>query len=133
MDGGARLAVASSRSSALLLFPQGWMWMPSGGQQHSGRGLDQRGSSGQARLLPDAPPALLLWSFPQGLPPTTNVRAVTADIRTAQRVAKEAGAGFDVTLDSPKDPGIKSQYAGVKGQALPAEVLYAFPGWVVAG
>eukprot|EP00887_Chlorella_sp_A99_P006145 scaffold22.g6145.t1 len=74
-----------------------------------------------------------------GLPPTTNVRAVTADIRLAQRLARQGGAGaMRVTADAPREAGIKAragvesveligQYAGVRGQAMPAEVLHAYP------
>ena len=61
----------------------------------------------------------------QGLPPTLNVRAVTADIKTFQKVNRAGGAGMEVTPDTPRDG--QRQY-GLKGPALPAEVLHAFPG-----
>ncbi|GAB4820093.1 hypothetical protein N2152v2_007139 [Parachlorella kessleri] len=58
-----------------------------------------------------------------GLSPTMNVRAVTADIKTYVKVNRAGGVGFEVTPDGPRE---KQQY-GLKGPALPAEVVYNFP------
>lgn len=66
----------------------------------------------------------------QGLPPTLNIRAVAADIKTFQRLSREAGGGgrgdtaaaggLEVTADTPRD-GQRRQY-GLKGPAHQAEV-----------
>ena len=53
------------------------------------------------------------------------MRAVTADIKTFQKVSRAGGAGLEVTPDAPRDG--QRQY-GLKGPVLPAEVLHAFPG-----
>lgn len=67
---------------------------------------------------------------PQGLPPTVNIKAVAADIKTFQRVSREAGGGgrgdtaaeggLEITADTPRE-GLRRQY-GLKGPAHAAEV-----------
>jgi hypothetical protein len=57
-----------------------------------------------------------------GLAPTTNVRKVTADIKTFYRSPVE---GFELTPETPKNNN--KRYGGLKGPSLPAEVLYSFP------
>ena len=81
-----------------------------------------------ARPLP--PPACM-----QGLPPTMNIRAVAADIKTFQRVQREAAAagggaaaaaaamaagGLEVMADTPREE--KQRQYGLKGPAHPADV-----------
>ena len=66
------------------------------------------------------PPPCRLAASPQGLPPTLNVRAVSTDIKTFNRVSRAGGpAGMEVLPDGGGRE--KAQY-GVKGPALPAEV-----------
>jgi hypothetical protein len=65
------------------------------------------------------------------------VRSVAADIRTYQRVARSAGGaaaatGLEVLPDAAPSANAGRQY-GLKGPALPAEVLYSFPPGLPAG
>lgn len=59
-----------------------------------------------------------------GLPPTMNVKAVSADIHTYHTARRAGTPGMDIVPDNA-DEGTK-QY-GVKGPALPAEVLFTYP------
>ncbi|KAK9820432.1 hypothetical protein WJX72_010300 [[Myrmecia] bisecta] len=57
-----------------------------------------------------------------GLPPTTDVKSVVADVYTAQ-TAKAGGANMEVTPESTKE----TQHRGSRGQPLPPQILYSYP------
>jgi hypothetical protein len=55
------------------------------------------------------------------------VKAVSADIRTFHTARQAGGAGMEsITRDPPQNGG--SRQHGLRGPALPAEVLFSFPG-----
>jgi hypothetical protein len=82
-------------------------------------------SSGPSLRAAPPSPTLVFCTLCQGLPPTTNIRAVAADIKTYQRLSREGGgaAGMHVTADTPRE-GRQRQY-GLKGPALGGEVSQA--------
>jgi hypothetical protein len=66
-----------------------------------------------------------------GLPPELNVKAVSADIRTYHTARQAGGAGMDsITPDPPPAAAAapRRRQHGLRGPALPAEVLFSFPG-----
>jgi len=60
-----------------------------------------------------------------GLPSELNVKAVSADIRTYQNARESGGAGMEAII--PESPGGNGKQYGLKGPALPAEIVYSFP------
>jgi hypothetical protein len=70
-----------------------------------------------------------------GLPPGVDVRAVSADIRTYQNARAAGGRAHgmtSITPGTPRDgaaapaPGRRGAYAGLRGPACAAEVLFSF-------
>jgi hypothetical protein len=95
----------------------------------------QGGAPGAGLAAPKPPDRLYEHFAVVGLPPTMNIKAVAADIKTFQRLSREAGGlggggaaaatGMEVTADTPREE--KQRQYGLKGPAHPAEVLYSFP------